>query len=88
MHFFVARLAANGVVLSGLGGTHTVADGTYTETLKHGFGAPVEEMEKYRDVSVAFQCRLTGDVMHVVGQLKERKIDEQWRRVSGASAQP
>jgi hypothetical protein len=26
--------------------TYTFADGTYTETLKHGFGAPIEEMEK------------------------------------------
>jgi hypothetical protein len=67
--------------------TYPFADGTYTETLKHGFGAPIEEMEKYRGVAVAFQCRLNGEVMHVVGQLRERKIDEQWRRVSGTSNQ-
>jgi hypothetical protein len=56
--------------------TYTFADGTYTETLKHGFGAPIEEMR-----------RLNGEVMPVVGQLREGKIDEQWRRVSGTSNQ-
>ena len=85
-HFFVARLAPNDVVVSGLGGTIAVASGTYTETLRHGFGAPVEEMEKYRGMSVAFQCRLDGDLLHLVGQLQDRKLDERWRRVSGPTS--
>jgi len=85
-HFFVTRVGANDVVLSGHGGPYTLAGGTYTETLAQGFGAPIEQLEKYRGVSVAFQCRLNGDVLHIVGELSGTKIDEQWKRVSGTSA--
>ena len=85
-HFFVARIAANDVVLSGTGGTYTVANGAYTEVPKHAFGVPIEEIERNRDVSVVFQCRIDGDVMHTVGQMRERTYDEQWKRVTGASA--
>ena len=86
-HFFVARIGANDVVQSGHGGPYTLADGKYTETLAQGFGAPLEEMEKYRGVSVAFQCRLNGDVLHIVGDVQQHKVNEQWRRVAGTSAQ-
>ena len=85
-HFFNVRFGANDVVLSGHGGPYTLANGTYTETLAHGFGATWSDMN--RGVSVPLQCRIDGDVLHIVGDMQGQKFSEQWRRVSGTSAQP
>ena len=84
-HFFVVRLGAKNVAQSGHGGPYSVANGTYTETVEHGFG---EAFEKFPGVSVSFQCRLNGDMLHIVGEYQGHKMNEQWRRVSGKSAHP
>ena len=85
-HFFVVRFGANDAVLSGHGGTYTVANGTYTETVTHGFGPTWSDMN--RGASVPFQCRLDGDALIIVGDLQGQTLSEQWRRVSGPSTQP
>jgi hypothetical protein len=83
-HYFVLRIGANDAVLSGQGGPHTVAaDGTYSTTMEHGFG---EVFEKYRGASLTLQCRLNGDIWHIVGEHKDVKLNEQWRRVTATSA--
>ena len=83
-HFFVVRIGAKDVVTSGHGGPYTLANGTYTETLQHGFGA---FFDRARGASVPFQCRLNGDILHIVGEYQGTKVDEQWKRVSGTSGQ-
>jgi hypothetical protein len=85
-HFVVVRFGDNDVVLGSHGGTYTLANGTYTETVQHGLGAGW--FDKYRGVSVPFQCRLDGDVLHIAGDIQGQKISEQWRRIGGAPAQP
>ena len=83
-HYFVVWLGANGVVQAGHGGPHRFANGTHTTTIEHGFG-PV--FEKYRGKSGSYQCRLSGDIWHNVGENFGTKINEQWRRVTGTSVQ-
>ena len=84
-HFFVVRIGAKDVVTSAHGGPYTLANGIYTETLQHGFG---ELFEKARGASVALQCRLNEDMLHIVGEIQGTKIDEQWRRATSTSGQP
>jgi hypothetical protein len=83
-HFLVVRIGAKDVVTSAHGGPYTLANGIYTETLQHGFG---ELFEKARGASVALQCRLNEDMLHIVGEIQGTKIDEQWRRATGTSGQ-
>ena len=82
-HYFVLRIGAKDVVLSGQGGPHRVAaDGTYVTNMEHGFG---EVFEQYRGASLTLQCRINGDIWHIVGEHKDVKLNEQWRRVTGPS---
>ena len=83
-HYFVVWLGANGVVQAGHGGPYKIVNGTHTTTIEHGFG-PL--FEKYRGASASYQCRLSGDIWHNVGENQGMKIDEQWRRVTGTSSQ-
>lgn len=84
-HFFVVRLGEKDVAQSGHGGPYTVANGTYTETLAHGFAGRFEE---FRGATISSsQCRINGDVWHVAGEYKGIKLEEQWRRVTGTSAE-
>lgn len=84
-HYFVLRMGDKDVVLSGQGGPHKVAaDGTYSTTMEHGFG---EVFEQYRGASLTLQCRINGDIWHIVGEHKDVKLNEQWRRVTGTSGQ-
>lgn len=79
-HFFVVRLAGNDVVLSGHGGPYSVANGTYTETITHGFGGSFEE---FRGVSVSSsRCEIVGDVLHVMGEYRGVTLDERWRKLA------
>ena len=84
-HFFVVHLDEQKVVRLGHGGPYRLASGTYTETLEHGFGAA---FEKFPGASVAFQCRVSGDTLHIVGEYQGHTMNEQWTRVRGASARP
>jgi hypothetical protein len=36
---------------------------------------------------VALQCRLNGDMLHIVGEIQGTTIDEQWRRATSTSGQ-
>lgn len=82
--FFVARLGDKGVIQSAHGGPYALAGGTYTETIALGFGG---QFEKYRGISVSFQCRIDTDVLHLAGEYQGQTINEQWKREGGASAQ-
>lgn len=83
-HFFVVRLTDKDVVESAQGGPYTLAGGTYTESVVHGFGARFEAARGARN---QFQCRLEGDVWHIAGESSGRQINEQWRRVVGQAPQ-
>ena len=68
------------------GGTYTVAGGTYTESIQHGFGQPYSVVS---GKSFAFQCTLEGnDTWHMAGDVAGTPIIETWRRVSGDEKAP
>lgn len=78
-HFFVARVAPDGIVISGHGGPYTLANGRYTEVVAHRFGALSQGMA---GETVSFQCQIDGDIWHIVGEAKGYKFDERWKRVA------
>jgi hypothetical protein len=83
-HFFVVRFKADDSVHSGHGGQYTFADGTYKETIEHGIGEGW--VDKYKGLSIPWQCRLNGDVWTIAGELGDLKRTEQWKRLTGTSA--
>lgn len=77
-HFFVLSAGATGDASYGHGGPYTVAGGTYTESIAHGFGSPFSQL---RGTKVSFQCKIEGDVWHSVGEIGGQTFDERWRRL-------
>ena len=81
-HFVVYEVAAGGTnaITYAHGGTYTLAGGTYTETIQHGFGPPFGVVG---GKSIAFQCSIEGnDRWHISGKLDETPLRETWKRVS------
>jgi hypothetical protein len=79
MVFEVAPGAANTITWAH-GGTYTLAAGTYTENVQHGFGTPFPVV---RGKSFAFQCTAEGDdTWHIAGDVAGTPIVETWKRVS------
>jgi hypothetical protein len=81
-HFVVYQLAAGGTntMTWAHAGPYTLANGTYTELLQHGFGQPFQALGGQ---SVPFQCSLEGnDRWHISGKLGGTPLQETWRRVS------
>jgi hypothetical protein len=81
-HFVVYQVAAGGTntIMWAHGGAYTLAGGTYTEFVEHGFGEPFQQI---KGQSVPFQCSIEGnDRWHISGKLGETPLRETWRRVS------
>jgi hypothetical protein len=81
-HFVVYQVAAGGTnaITWAHGGTYTLAGGTYTETVQHGFGPPFGVVG---GKSFAFQCSIEGnDRWHISGKIDETPLRETWRRVA------
>jgi hypothetical protein len=76
-HFVVLSVDAKGAMSYALGGPYTISGGTYTESIKYGFGAPFEQL---RGMKVPFQCRIEAGRWHIVGQINGQSIDERWMR--------
>jgi hypothetical protein len=80
-HFFVVRLDDEDVMQSGHGGPYAIANGTYTETIAHGFGGRFKQL---RGVSISSSlCQIVDDVLHVTGEYQGVRLDERWRRMPG-----
>jgi hypothetical protein len=80
-HFMVFEVAAGGAntITWAHGGTYTLAAGTYTENVQHGFGGPFSVV---RGKSFAFQCSTEGDdTWHIAGDVAGTPIVETWKRV-------
>jgi hypothetical protein len=82
-HFFVLSVDATGLASYGHGGAYTLAGGTYTESVTHGFGAPFQLL---RGMNISFKCSIDKEVWHVVGEINGQIFDEHWKRVPAASA--
>ena len=81
-HFVVYQVAAGGTnaITYAHGGIYTLAGGTYTETIQHGFGPPFEVV---KGKSFAFQCSIEGnDRWHISGKIDETPLRETWKRAS------
>ena len=82
-HFFVVAADATGLATYGHGGPYALKDGTYTESISHGFGAPFGQL---RGMSVSFTCSIDADVWRSVGEIGGTTFDERWKRVAVAPA--
>ena len=81
-HFVVYQVAAGGTnsITWAHGGPYTLAGGTYTEAIQHGFGEPFQAIGVH---SVPFQCSMEGnDTWHISGKIGETPLRETWRLVS------
>ena len=79
-HFVVYQVTKTGTMNWAHGGPYTLAGGTYTETLQHGFGEPFTAMGH---VSIPFKCSMDGtDVWHISGTIADTPLEETWKRVS------
>jgi hypothetical protein len=76
-HFVVLSVDAEDSVSYAHGGPYTISGGTYTESIKYGFGAPFEQI---RGMKISFQCRIEAGRWHIVGQINGQTIDERWMR--------
>jgi WD40 repeat protein len=78
-HFtWVAYEVASGKVQSMAGGTYTIKDGAYIESIDYAG----EGMTDYFGKKQAFTIRVEGDKLHQSGQLSDgTKIEEVWQRV-------
>jgi hypothetical protein len=81
-HFVVYQVTKDGVMNWAHGGPYTLAGGTYTETLQHGFGEPFKALGA---VSIPFKCSMEGsDTWHISGKIGEASLEETWKRVMPA----
>lgn len=78
-HFtWVAYEVASGKVQSMAGGTYTLTNGAYTESIVYAG----EGMTDYLGKKQSFTIRVEGDKLHQSGQLSDGlKIEEVWQRV-------
>lgn len=78
-HFtWVAYEAATGKVQSMAGGTFTLKDGAYTESIEYAG----EGMTDYFGKKQSFTIRVEGDKLHQSGKLSDgTKVEEVWQRV-------
>lgn len=78
-HFtWVAYDVASGKVQSMAGGTYTLSEGAYTESIEYAG----EGMTDYFGKKQSFSIRVEGDKLHQSGQLSDgTKVEEVWRRV-------
>jgi len=78
-HFtWVAYEGASGKVLTMAGGTYTLSEGAYAETIDYAG----EGMTDYLGKKQSFTIRVEGDKLHQSGQLSDGlKIEEVWQRV-------
>jgi hypothetical protein len=87
-HFIVFQVAAGGTnsLTWAHGGVYTLAGGTYTEHVQHGFGQPFPVLG---GKSFAFQCTMEGDdTWHISGDVAGTPIVETWKRVSADRKTP
>jgi len=86
-HFVVYEVAGGGTnaITWAHGGAYTLAGGTYTEFIQHGFGEPFQQI---KGQSVAFQCSIEGnDRWHISGALGGTPLRETWKRVAADQKQ-
>jgi hypothetical protein len=78
-HFtWVAYEVASGKAQSMAGGTYTLSEGAYTESIVYAG----EGMTDYFGKKQSFTIRVEGDKLHQSGQLSDgTKIEEVWQRV-------
>ena len=78
-HFtWVAYDVASGKVQSMAGGTYTLSDGAYTESIEYAG----QGMTDYFGKKQTFTIRLEGDKLHQSGKLSDgTKVEEVWQRV-------
>jgi hypothetical protein len=80
-HFVVYQVTKDGTMNWAHAGPYTVAGGTYTETLRHGFGEPFKSLGA---VSIPFNCSMEGkEIWHISGKVGDTALDETWKRVNG-----
>lgn len=74
-----------GVVFRAAGGTYTVAGDKYTEKIEYGFG---DDFDAIKNASHTFTGHIDGDTWQHKGQLAGgTKLEEEWTRVKGATAE-
>ena len=79
-HYMVFQVAPESKAMAWAhGGTYTVSNGTYTESIDYGYGAPFQQL---KGQSAVLKCTPEGDdTGHVAGTVVGVAIVEKWMRV-------
>jgi hypothetical protein len=81
-HFVIVRPDAEGRVAAGHGGTYTVTDGVYRETVTYAIGdAPRPLIGQ----SFSLKCRMDGNVWQVSTGDDDGPAPEHWQRLEAAA---
>ncbi|MDR0422485.1 MAG: hypothetical protein LBH72_05690 [Proteiniphilum sp.] len=83
-HFIWTMSDKDGNIISGAGGTYTLVDGVYTETILY----TLPGMKNWKGKSARYEVKVEGKKMTVTGYLEynsEKKVEntESWEKIDG-----